>query len=656
MTWSASAGQVTAVLGPERRGQDHDRSSAARGCGAPTAGTVRVLGLDPWRADADHRARVGVMLQDGGLPNGAATGRGCCATSPPCTPRPHSVDDLVARLGIGGVRRHDRPPALRRPAAAGGARRRPRRAAPRSPSSTSPPPAWTRTPASTSGTWCARPARRGCAVVLTTHSFEEAERLADHVVIVHRGAVVAEGSLAEVSGARGLEDPYFALTRERRTPIERGRTGRAPGRSPRPASRPAPCCATGSSCWWPSCCPARSCSAWRCPSSPASAPAAGSTSRCPASSPCASSPRRSPARPSRRASTAGTACCGCSGSAPSAAAGCSAPRRSPSSPSMALQLVVIGAPGPGPRLAPGLVRRIGWRVVSAVLGSWAFVALALLLAGVLRAEGVLAVANLLWVALLALGGVVVARSRAPRWACRTWSPCCPRVRSVTACGRRSCTGTSPPGPWLVLVGLGAGRHRARLALLPLERLRPARAHGTGTPEGDLPLMGVLLHHLRAHPGRAHPRHPRPLPCCVRSWSPTSSLEVGIVVTGGLVRLTGSGLGCPTWPQCVPGSFTPVPHQAEGIHSYIEFGNRTLTSRGRHRRHPRHPRRVALGAAAPLAAAAVLPAAARRRRPGRARGRHRADRPAPGHGREPLPALDGLVVMLSAPAGSARRRG
>jgi cytochrome c oxidase assembly protein subunit 15 len=54
------------------------------------------------------------------------------------------------------------------------------------------------------------------------------------------------------------------------------------------------------------------------------------------------------------------------------------------------------------------------------------------------------------------------------------------------------------------------------------------------------------------------------------------LEIGIVVTGGLVRLTGSGLGCPTWPQCVPGSFTPVPHQAQGFHKLIEFGNRSLT--------------------------------------------------------------------------------
>jgi heme a synthase len=53
-------------------------------------------------------------------------------------------------------------------------------------------------------------------------------------------------------------------------------------------------------------------------------------------------------------------------------------------------------------------------------------------------------------------------------------------------------------------------------------------------------------------------------------------QVGIVVTGGLVRLTGSGLGCPTWPQCVEGSIAPTFEQEEGFHKYIEFGNRTLT--------------------------------------------------------------------------------
>ncbi len=53
-------------------------------------------------------------------------------------------------------------------------------------------------------------------------------------------------------------------------------------------------------------------------------------------------------------------------------------------------------------------------------------------------------------------------------------------------------------------------------------------------------------------------------------------QIGIVLTGGLVRLTGSGLGCPTWPQCVPGSYTPVVEQPQGIHKDIEFGNRLLT--------------------------------------------------------------------------------
>lgn len=53
-------------------------------------------------------------------------------------------------------------------------------------------------------------------------------------------------------------------------------------------------------------------------------------------------------------------------------------------------------------------------------------------------------------------------------------------------------------------------------------------------------------------------------------------QVGIVVTGGLVRLTGSGLGCPEWPRCTTDSLTPTRHQEQSWHKYIEFGNRTLT--------------------------------------------------------------------------------
>ena len=51
-------------------------------------------------------------------------------------------------------------------------------------------------------------------------------------------------------------------------------------------------------------------------------------------------------------------------------------------------------------------------------------------------------------------------------------------------------------------------------------------------------------------------------------------NIGIVVTGGAVRLTASGLGCPRWPRCSDRSF--VPHGELGIHGVIEFGNRTLT--------------------------------------------------------------------------------
>src|SRR3546814_4028947 len=60
---------------------------------------------------------------------------------------------------------------------------------------------------------------------------------------------------------------------------------------------------------------------------------------------------------------------------------------------------------------------------------------------------------------------------------------------------------------------------------------------------------------------------------VAAWA-TLVVQVGIVGTGGLVRLTASGLGCPTWPQCTADSL--VATQEMGIHGVIEFGNRLLT--------------------------------------------------------------------------------
>jgi heme a synthase len=65
------------------------------------------------------------------------------------------------------------------------------------------------------------------------------------------------------------------------------------------------------------------------------------------------------------------------------------------------------------------------------------------------------------------------------------------------------------------------------------------------------------------------------PYALRRWAVASLvMNVLIVVTGGLVRLTGSGLGCPTWPRCTEDSY--VSHPQLGIHGAIEFGNRLFT--------------------------------------------------------------------------------
>ncbi len=77
----------------------------------------------------------------------------------------------------------------------------------------------------------------------------------------------------------------------------------------------------------------------------------------------------------------------------------------------------------------------------------------------------------------------------------------------------------------------------------------------------------------------------PLASIADRWTPSARtvqraalaalvMAVIIVVTGGAVRLTGSGLGCPTWPECTAGSLTTT--RAMGIHGAIEFGNRMLT--------------------------------------------------------------------------------
>ncbi|HJD69518.1 MAG TPA: heme A synthase, partial [Corynebacterium kroppenstedtii] len=53
-------------------------------------------------------------------------------------------------------------------------------------------------------------------------------------------------------------------------------------------------------------------------------------------------------------------------------------------------------------------------------------------------------------------------------------------------------------------------------------------------------------------------------------------QIGITFTGSIVRVTASGLGCPTWPECQPGSLVPESGSIPWVHQLIEFGNRTLT--------------------------------------------------------------------------------
>ena len=71
------------------------------------------------------------------------------------------------------------------------------------------------------------------------------------------------------------------------------------------------------------------------------------------------------------------------------------------------------------------------------------------------------------------------------------------------------------------------------------------------------------------------RLPLPSERVIRGLAVASLLsQMAIIVTGGAVRLTDSGLGCPEWPRCTPESLTTTPEM--GIHGAVEFGNRLLT--------------------------------------------------------------------------------
>lgn len=209
LSWTAYRGQVTCVLGPNGAGKS-TAVHCAVGLQRPDSGEVRVLGSDPWRSPAGHRSRVGVMLQDGGLPQSARP-TVLLGHLSRLYAAPRDPVELTRTLGIDEFAR---TPVRR---LSGGQRQRLALAAALvgdpdivfldEPSSGLDPHARRTTQALIRGT-----AAAGTAVVLTTHSFEEAERLADHVVIVTAGRVVAAGSVRQVCAGAALEDRYFALT------------------------------------------------------------------------------------------------------------------------------------------------------------------------------------------------------------------------------------------------------------------------------------------------------------------------------------------------------------------------------------------------------------------------------------------------------------
>ncbi len=213
LTWSAPSGAVTAVLGPNGAGKT-TAIECAVGLGRPDSGTVRVLGVDPADAGADHRARVGVMLQSGGLPGGSKPLR-LLRHLARFYAEPADVDEVAGRLGVldfaGTTVRRLSGGQKQRLALAAALLGRPEVLFLDEPAAGL-------DPHGRLDVWDLVGDLRddGTTVVVTTHSFEEAERLADHLVIMSGGRTVAAGPVAEVVGDRSLEDVYFGLTRKGR--------------------------------------------------------------------------------------------------------------------------------------------------------------------------------------------------------------------------------------------------------------------------------------------------------------------------------------------------------------------------------------------------------------------------------------------------------
>ena len=195
LTMSVAPGTVTAVLGPNGAGKT-TTLEACEGYRRPQRGSVRVLGLDPWRDARRLRPRVGVMLQSGGV-YPAVKAREMLRHIAALHAQPLEPDALLERVGLSGAG----ATAYRR--LSGGQQQRLSLAMAvvgRPELVFLDEPTAGLDPQARHATWdlVGDLRRDGVTVVLSTHFMDEAEQLADQVVVVDRGRVVATGSPREL--------------------------------------------------------------------------------------------------------------------------------------------------------------------------------------------------------------------------------------------------------------------------------------------------------------------------------------------------------------------------------------------------------------------------------------------------------------------------
>jgi len=200
LSLTAARARVTAILGPNGAGKT-TTIETCEGYRRPDGGTVRVLGLDPIRDAGELRPRVGVMLQSGGIPTAARAAEYLRVLARFYT-SPVEPGELIARLGLESC---GRTPYRR---LSGGQQQRLSLAAAvigRPELVFLDEPTAGLDPQARHATWELIEDLRaaGTAVILATHYMEEAERLADHIVIVDHGQVAVAGTLEELCGSSG---------------------------------------------------------------------------------------------------------------------------------------------------------------------------------------------------------------------------------------------------------------------------------------------------------------------------------------------------------------------------------------------------------------------------------------------------------------------